>query len=161
VSDPQRASDELTAALNRLGRLMASRQIPARVAEVAGVETSQQGVQILRSLALRGEQPIAALARDAGMDISAVSRQLRVLEADRLARRRSSRSDARVVLIAATVAGRRVAERVDDVLTRHLDDALAGWSAAERRQLGSLLGRLVHDLRATEFRPGDHDRSTR
>ena len=120
MSDPQRASDELTAALNRLGRLMASRQIPARVAEVAGVETSQQGVQILRSLALRGEQPIAA-----------------------------------------TVAGRRVAERVDDVLTRHLDDALAGWSAAERRQLGSLLGRLVHDLRATEFRPGDHDRSTR
>jgi DNA-binding MarR family transcriptional regulator len=116
------------------------------------VDVSQQGVQILRSLALRGEQPIAGLARDAQMDISAVSRQLKVLEAARLVRRRREPTDARVVLIAATAAGRRVAGRVTGVLNRHLDDALASWSSSERRELGRLLGRLVHDLRGTEFR---------
>lgn len=150
--------DELAAALNTLARLLASRHVATRVAEVADVDVSQQGVQILRSLALRGEQPIAGVARDAQMDISAVSRQLKVLEADGLVRRRREPNDARVVLIAATAAGRRVAARITDVLNRHLDDALAAWSPGERRELGQLLGRLVHDLQATEFRPAGRPR---
>src|SRR4051794_41960611 len=72
--------DDLLLAIQRIGRLMGSRQVSSRIAGAAGAEGTKQGVQILRSLHRFGEQPIAGLASLAHMDIAAVSRQLRLLE---------------------------------------------------------------------------------
>src|SRR4051794_41987442 len=76
--------DDLLLAIQRIGRLMGSRQVSSRIAGAAGAEGTKQGVQILRALHRFGEQPIAGLASLAHMDIAAVSRQLRLLEDARL-----------------------------------------------------------------------------
>lgn len=151
VADTE-TDEELLAAIQRLGRLMSSRQAAGRIAEAAGVEVGQQGVQILRALHRHGELPIAGLASAANMDISAVSRQLRTLEERDLVRRASAESDGRVALVSLTPEGTKVARRLRAVGLRHLSDALSEWTEAERRDLARLLGRLVDDFAGTEVR---------
>lgn len=141
--------DELLAAVQRLGRLMASRQVSSRIADVAGVDISQQGVQIVRALLRDGECTIAGLAAAAHMDISAVSRQLRPLEEAGLVSRTAAADDGRVALVALTPAGERVGRRIREVGLRHLGESLSGWSDRDRAQLARLLTRFVADLQAT------------
>jgi DNA-binding MarR family transcriptional regulator len=152
---PKHVDDELLAAIQRLGRLMGSRQAAGRIAEAAGAEVSQQGVQILRALHRHGEQPIAALANLAHMDIAAVSRQLRLLEEQDLVRRATAASDGRVALVSLTPTGTRVAKRIRAVGLRHLSDALADWSGGDRADLSRLLSRLVDDLARTDIVPAE------
>ena len=143
------ALDELTASLQRLGRLLASRQATARVTSAAKVDVSQQGAALLRTLLRSGRLPMAGLASAAAMDLGAVSRQIRVLEAAGAVRRSSDPSDGRVALLELTPKGRRMAEGLRAVGVRHLETALDGWSEADGRKLAELLGRLVDDLVAT------------
>lgn len=150
TSEPD-AGEELMLAIQRLGRLMGSRQVSSRIAEAAGAEISQQGVQILRALLRHGEQPIAGLATAAHMDISAVSRQVRPLEQGGLVRRSAASGDGRVALVALTPAGRRVAKRIRQVGLKHLSESLAGWSDDDRNELGRLMTRLVEDLQRTSI----------
>ena len=152
-TEAERASEELLVAIQRLGRLMGSRRVSTRIADAAGVEVSQQGVQILRSLLRHGEQPIAVLATTAHLDISAVSRQLRPLEEAGLVRRATSSEDGRVALVALTTAGRRVAKRIREVGLRHLTASLHDWSEDDIEQLGHLMARLVADLQRTDIEP--------
>ena len=72
--------EELMVALQRVGRLLTSRQVASRILTVAGVEVSQQGMTLLRVLLREGEQSMAAVAGAAAMDLGAVSRQVRLLE---------------------------------------------------------------------------------
>ena len=147
--------EELLVALQRLGRLMASRQVSSTIAGAAGVELTQQGVQLLRTLHRAGELPIAGLAVTSQMDIAAVSRQLRTLESSGLVARSTSPNDGRVVLVSLTDAGTAVAARIREVGLQHLVASLAGWSERERRQVASLLSRLVNDLQHTEIPRAD------
>jgi DNA-binding MarR family transcriptional regulator len=145
-------SDALGSAIRQLGRLMSSRRASSSLAHAAGVDLSQQAIEVLRSVDRAAPVPVADLARTAHMDVGAVSRQLRLLEARGLLTRRPSPAHRSVVLVAPTARGRRLIGRVEAVRSRHLDDALAGWTAHERAELGRLLGRLVSDLQATSFR---------
>lgn len=151
--------DDVQTSLLRLGRLLASRQAASALVRVAGVEVSQQGVALLRVLRREGELPAAALAAAAGMDLGAVSRQVRHLDDEGLVRRATDPADGRVTLVDLTPAGAALAERLHAISARHLEEALAGWSGAERRDLARALRRLVDDLRATPLAPGptDHD----
>jgi DNA-binding MarR family transcriptional regulator len=146
------AIEELTIALQRLGRLLGSRQVATRITTAAGVDVSQQGVTLLRALLREGRQSIATLAGTAAMDLGAVSRQVRQLERSGAVRRSRSPADGRVALVELTPTGRRAAERIRDVSVRHLEAALGGWSAAEERALAALMQRLVDDLVATPVR---------
>jgi DNA-binding MarR family transcriptional regulator len=65
------------------------------------------------------------------------------LEAKGLVRRERSREDRRVVFLALTTEGRKVARRVPAVLSDVLNGHLAGFSNAEWQQLQSLLHRMV------------------
>jgi DNA-binding MarR family transcriptional regulator len=147
------ADEELLAAIQRMGRLMSSRKATGRIAEAAGADISQQGVQIVRALHRNGDLPIARLARAAGMDISAVSRQLRTFEAEGITRRTIAADDGRVAIISLTAKGTRIAERLRSVGLRHLTDALDGWSQTDRRDLTRLLTRLVDDFAHTDVQP--------
>jgi DNA-binding MarR family transcriptional regulator len=149
-SDPV---EEVMVALQRMGRLLASRQVAARINTVAGVEVTQQGVTLLRVLLRDGTQSIATLATAAAMDLGAVSRQVRLLEQGGAVRRSRSRDDARVALLELTVRGRRIAERIRVVTVRHLEEALHGWSDDDEQTLARLMERLVDDLVATPVRP--------
>jgi DNA-binding MarR family transcriptional regulator len=145
--------EALMASLQRLGRLLASRQVASRISTAAGVDVTQQGAALLRVLLREGQLSVAALAAAVPMEIAAVSRQLRLLETAGAVRRSTSPDDGRVALIDLTTEGRALAERIRAVGVRHLQEALGGWSAADQRRLAGLMQRLVDDLRATPVRP--------
>lgn len=145
--------EELMASLQRLGRLLASRQVVSRISTAAGVDVSQQGAALLRVLLREGQLSVAALAATTPMEIAAVSRQVRLLDAAGAITRSTSPDDARVTLIELTPDGRELAERIRAVGVRHLQEALGAWSGADQRKLATLMQRLVDDLRATPVRP--------
>lgn len=149
------AEEDLLLAVHRLGRMMSSRRVATRIVAAAGGDVSQQGLRLLRALARSGELPVAGLAAAAHMDISAVSRQLRPLEAAGLVRRSSDREDGRVARVALTPAGSDLAERLRVVGVGHLSRAMSTWSASERAELSRLMTRLLDDLQATEIDPVD------
>jgi DNA-binding MarR family transcriptional regulator len=144
---------EIDEGLRRLGRLLASRRVFSQLADAAGIELAQQAIQVLRVLDRDQALSVAEVARAAHMDVGAVSRQLATLEARGFASRRPSRAHGSVVLVTATARGARVVAQVRTVQSRHLREALAGWSDDDRGDLGRLLGRLVDDLQRTPYHP--------
>ena len=136
--------------LHRLQRLLSSRRVFSQLASAAGVALSQQALQVLMAV---GDEPrpVADIARVAHMDLGAVSRQLRVLEGERLIKRRQSPAQGSIVLVERTPSGRKLARRVDAVRQRHLTDTLGDWSPDDRRQLGRLLVRFVDDMQQTPY----------
>jgi len=140
---------EIADAMRELQRLRASRKVHAALADATGVELSQQAVQVL--LALDGTMTVAQLALAARMDVGAVSRQLRTLEADGCVNKRPSPENASVVLVTTTRRGRATATRIDAIRNDHLVRALADWRPDDREALAVLLHRLVRDLQATPF----------
>ena len=145
---------EISLGIRRLQRLLSSRRVYSNLAAVAGIALSQQALQVLGALTAAQPQSVADVARAAHMDVGAVSRQLAALEDERLLRRITSASNASVVFVEATSRGRRVANQLEAVRTRHLREALAAWTPAERATLGHLLLRLVDDLPQTPYREG-------
>ncbi|NCY16296.1 MAG: MarR family transcriptional regulator [Actinobacteria bacterium] len=141
--------------LTRLGRLLSSRRVHVGMAGAAGVELSEQAMNVLRALGDREEMPMGDLARAAHMDTGAVSRQVRVLEAEGLLHRRTSPQHRSIVLVEATPEGRDVARRFERVRNAQLTRALGEWTDEERAQLGSLLIRLVDDLMRTPYLRSD------
>ena len=146
MTDP---TGDIAEALRELQRLRASRKVHTALVDATGVDLSQQAVQVL--MALDGTLPVAQLAHAARMDVGAVSRQLRTLEADGYVAKRPSPDNASVVLVSRTAAGRTVAGRIAEVRNGHLVDALADWNPRDRKTLATLLARLVDDLQATPF----------
>ena len=137
--------------ISRLQRLLGSRRVFSRLAAAASIELTQQATQVLLALDREGCS-VAKLATAAHMDVGAVSRQLRVLEDARLALRRPSPVHGRIVIVRASASGAALAARVRSVRSRHLQDALRAWSAADRKQLAMLMNRLVTDLQAAPYR---------
>ena len=148
----QLQGEALGLALQRLQRLLSSRRVQSSWAAAAGLSLPQQAVQVLRTLGAEPARPVADVARAARMDVGAVSRQLRKLEDADLARRAASPSNASIVLVEATEAGRELAARYEDVRDRQLADALVDWTEEDRAQLGDLLLRFVDDLQRTPYR---------
>ncbi len=153
VQDPGDVDDDLLVALQRLGRLMASRQVAGELATAAGADLSQQGVRLVRALRRCGRVPIAQLAASSEMDLAAVSRQLRALEEQGLVVRSPAPDDQRVHMVELSRAGSVVADRLRRVGVEHLSESLAAWSHEDRRRVAQLLGRLVDDLQRTDVRP--------
>jgi len=156
---PLEGDDDLLLAIYRIGRLMGSRQVSARIADAAGATVTKQGVQVLRALYRFGQRQIADLASLAHMDVAAVSRQLRELEDTGLVTRAPVAADGRAALVSLTPSGRRIAKRIRDVGLLHLTNALQDWDPRERSELARLLSKLVDDLMNTGITPVD--RSTR
>jgi len=144
--------DELSSAIDRLLRLHASRKVHARRAEAAEVPVSPPGRVLLRRLVEGGPTSLGALAEQTHMDPAATGRQVRQLEAAGLVARRVGDHDARVTVVEASEDGRGAHERFRAVGDQHLADALAAWSADDRRQLATLLSRFVDDLRTVQYR---------
>ena len=92
----------------------------------------------------RGECATSAeLARDLQLDPAAVTRALDRLEAKGLVKRTRSRTDRRVVQLALTAEGRRVAPLVPAALAEVFNAHLDGFSAAEWETLVDLLQRML------------------
>jgi len=143
--------------ISRLQRLLSSRRINAGMAGAAGVDLSQQSIEVLRALGSNEAMPVGELARTARMDTGAVSRQLRTLTEMGLVERRASEHHGSIVLVVGTDAGRALAARYERVRSAQLSRALADWEPEERVELGRLLLRLVDDLQSTPYLELDGD----
>ena len=143
---------DLTAALGRLTRLLANRRVHGRLTTALGIELSQQSMQVLGVLDAGRGLPVGEVARAAHMDVGAVSRQVRSLEERGLVTRTASPGNGSVVLVAATAAGRSVADQLAEVRSQHLSEALSGWTSDEIDTLSAQLDRLLDDLQATPYR---------
>lgn len=152
--------DAIRAPLGQLLRLGASRKVHARQVAAAGVEITQPGAALLARIVEDGPVVLGDLSAAADMDPGAVSRQVKALEADGLVARQGREGDARIRVLRATPAGRRVRRRIADVQDRHMADVLAGWSDTDRATFARLLDRFVEDLRSVQYRPTDNHRRT-
>ena len=149
--------DAVSRPLGRLLRLGASRKVHARQAVAAGVDLSQPGLVLLARIVEDGPITLGDLSARTDMDPGATSRQVKALEAEGLVQRQARQGDARVRVLRATPAGRRVRQRIAEVQDRHMADVLDGWSATDRATFAHLLDRFVDDLRSAQYRP-THDR---
>ena len=142
--------EKLRLGIHRMQRMLSNRRSWTSLAEAAGVELSQQSIQVLQRLADGTPKSVAELGRLAHMDAAAVSRQIRSLEEGGLVVRRQGQG--RVVLIEPTSEGLEVAKRLLERNAEHLENALADWTPEEIDTLGTLLLRLVDDLQRTPHR---------
>jgi DNA-binding MarR family transcriptional regulator len=85
----------------------------------------------------------ADIAREYGIDASAVTRLIDRLEKRGLLSRVRSEEDRRVVRLALTADGRAMAEKVPAIFTRVLDALLAGFTPEEVGFLKSMLRRIL------------------
>ena len=97
----------------------------------------------LYTLVVQDGNTVASLSRELGIDPGAMTRSIHRLEAKGLVRRERSRTDRRVVNLVLTPAGRKVAGKVPEVLSRLLNAHLRGFSEAEWRQLLQFLQRML------------------
>ncbi len=150
VTDP--GVEGIRLGLYRLQRLLAGRRPFSALTAAAGLDLSQQEIQVLQVLQDGAPRSMADLSRSARLDAGAVSRQVQALEERGLVGRRPSPDHGRIVLVEPSADGLNAARRVHDLRNRHLLDALDDWSADERDTLGRLLLRLVDDLQDTPYR---------
>jgi DNA-binding MarR family transcriptional regulator len=126
--------------------LAANRIVGEGLAEV-GAHRSHYAV--LSALDEYGAASQAALGRRCGIDRSDMVALVNALSRDGLLAKRPDPSDRRRNVISLTAAGRRRLRSLDTAVERLQDALLAALSAAERRQLVALLGRVVEDHGAT------------
>jgi DNA-binding MarR family transcriptional regulator len=98
---------------------------------------------LLNVLGARGGAIQQQLSSDMGIDPSAMVTLIDKLESARLAERRRHPGDRRAWEIAITPKGRRTLERARRFATQVEDEMLGGLTAADRRQLLTLLRRAL------------------
>ncbi|RBY81716.1 MarR family transcriptional regulator [Geodermatophilus sp. TF02-6] len=131
------------AALLRTGRHLGS-----RVATELYGDLPSSGWALLVSLERDGEQRCSALAVQAGVDVSVVSRQVATLERGGYVERRPDPEDGRASLIGLSPAGVKAMAATRAVRASWAASALAGWDDEDGRRLSELLERLIADLEA-------------
>ena len=136
--------DRLTAGIARL--LRSGRHLSARAAESLHGELPSFGLALLLPLERDGEQRCSALAAQAGVDVSVVSRQVASLERAGHVERRPDPHDGRASLIGLTPAGAAAVAQTRAVRSEWAAEALADWTEDEAARLSELLERLAADL---------------
>jgi DNA-binding MarR family transcriptional regulator len=130
----------LTWRLHRVNKLT-DRATGDAYAEAFGLPVSEA-----RCLAAMGHATalsVAELAALANLDKAQASRAAQALVARGLLQKKPSAVDARAVELQPTPAGRRLWARVMDLIALRNEQIFGCLSAAERRQLASLLDRVI------------------
>ncbi len=130
----EEVADWLRATVGRLARSL-------RAAQGSSVLSPSQR-EVLGIVARRGPIRLAKIAADEGMNVTMVSRIVSQLEDASLVERQSDLDDERVVHVAATRSGRRLADELRRERTRVLSDALEGLTDRELRRLIDVLPAL-------------------
>jgi DNA-binding MarR family transcriptional regulator len=147
VSD-RAGAHRLQEAIVDLQRITNSRKLHGVRAARAAVAISPVAGSVLRHIVEDGPVRPALLAERMRMQPSALSRQLKALEAEGCIERIPIPGDKRGWLLRVTRRGRGIVMRLE----RADDDILAGqlrnWSISDLDTLNDLLARLIHDLRA-------------
>lgn len=129
-----------------------------------GADSLEQGqIDTLDVLMTRPSWRMSELAEALHVDPSTATRAVQRLVNDGLAERRPCGNDGRVVLVAASAAGRKQHRAISKRRILALSRLLGAFDAAERRQLAHLLDRFVAELDALAAEIGalDHHDDTR
>lgn len=123
----------------------------ARIATAFSEEVRPLGatLQIWRVLAALHEQDgrrMGDLSNTTSIEVSTLTRLVDNMEQKGLVARRRARADARVVLLHATPAGRRLTRRILPIAERYEAVALAGFDAGEAESLKAALRRLYANM---------------
>jgi DNA-binding MarR family transcriptional regulator len=127
---------EISAFFLAAERSQARRVLP----EVGRLEKT--AFHLLGQLVREGPLRPSAVAHLIRLDLSTVSRHVAALEGAGLVARDPDPADRRACLVRATERGEVILDRLRAARRARIQDALADWSAEDRRQLVRLLGRL-------------------
>jgi DNA-binding MarR family transcriptional regulator len=97
----------------------------------------------------RGEERVSEIASALNLDISTVSRQLKLLQSRGLIERVSDRSDGRVSKVRLTSLGKSILDQLVEARLAVINDALSSWKESDIEQLILLLDRFSQDLGGT------------
>ena len=106
-----------------------------------GITSTQASIMFM--LASGRSLAAADLAREYGIDASAVTRLIDRLEKRGLITRLRSEEDRRVVRLALTEEGRTLAAQIPAIITKVLDKLLSGFTPEEVGFLKSMLRRML------------------
>jgi DNA-binding MarR family transcriptional regulator len=135
---PERTVRDLTGLLNFAGHALTNR-LAAALADI-GLTPRMQCVLVH---ALEQERTQIELAGLADLDKTTMVATVDELEARGFAERRPSATDRRARIIAVTEAGRRIAERGQEIVDRVHGEALEALPAAHRTAFVEALAQLV------------------
>jgi DNA-binding MarR family transcriptional regulator len=127
--------------------LVALWSVIRRLKQLAGTDGADPAAMaVVFLVAEHGPLRLTALAEIAGLDASTASRHVRNLEAAGHLSRTEDADDRRATRIAITDGGRDLLHAAMEARAQRFDEALAGWSAADRAALATLLTRFAEDL---------------
>lgn len=109
----------------------------------ATARVSRSGAAALTVILHAGPLSVTELGRRIALSQPAAARMVETLERAELVRRRPA---GRSMLVELTGPGRTAARRVLRERSARIADLLDGLSAEERRTLGELLGKVVHNV---------------
>ena len=144
---------ELEQALTRLIRRGNQPRTHERLAAKAGVSLDPAGYAIVCRLYECGPVRLSGLAERIGIDTSTASRHVQQLEQAGLVARAGDPGDRRAVLLTVSERGEQVLDRIRQARRAGLDRVLRTWAPEERRQLATLLTRLLNDLETVTGEP--------
>ena len=130
-----------------LHRLTSTRRGFADLMAAAGLELTRPSADVLRRVCRSGPLTMGALAAAEHQDPGATARLVSALEGAGLLRRERSARDGRVSVVRASATGARVAARVEQVETDHLERALADLDVEALAGCAEALELLVSLLR--------------
>lgn len=105
----------------------------------------------------RGAVRTSAIASAISLDISTVSRQLKILEGEGLVARETDPTDARAQLVALTDKGKLVVRELAEMRKTLLASAISHWSHEDTDLLNEMLKRFVGDIEGSIADPSRSD----
>ncbi|MFI4999908.1 MAG: MarR family winged helix-turn-helix transcriptional regulator [Reyranellales bacterium] len=123
----------------------------ARIAEAFGKEVKPLGAtlqmwRVLAALRERDGRPMGDLSQTTSIEVSTLTRLVDGMETKGLVNRRRAASDARVVALQVTAAGRRLTKRILPIAKRYEQVALKGFGPREAETLKAALRRLYANM---------------
>jgi DNA-binding MarR family transcriptional regulator len=130
--------------LNRAGARLAA----AFGEEVRPLGATLQIWRVLAALHERDGRRMGDLSAAASIEVSTLTRLVDGMEKKGLVARRRDTSDARVVTLVATAAGKRMTRKILPIARRYEKVVLRGFDQAEVALLKAALHRLYHNMDA-------------
>lgn len=103
-------------------------------------------LRLLDAVRVAKSATIGEVARLLGVDQSRVSRQVAKAVNKGLLERCAEQTDSRKVVLAITSAGAKLQQKGSELTRARIGLAIADWSATERKQFATLLGRFVNGM---------------
>lgn len=105
-------------------------------------DLDRSGYGILCRIADEGPQRLGSFATAFGLDPSTITRQVQALERAGLAVRHADPGDRRAALLSLTDEGRTAVHETRTHRRRRLEQVLADWTPADRRDFARLVGQF-------------------